>query len=67
MTDAKYRGGGGFRDLSDFNLVLLRKPCWRLLTWEETYLADFSKHVIFQGVVSCMLNWVFHLVTPGEA
>lgn len=43
MTKHKHIGGLGFRDLRDFNLAMLGKQCWRLITNPESLVARLYK------------------------
>ncbi|KAI5317842.1 hypothetical protein L3X38_037549 [Prunus dulcis] len=39
----KHEGGMGFRNLHEFNLALLAKKCWRLLTEPDSFWAKMIK------------------------
>lgn len=43
MTKYKHSGGLGFRCLRDFNIPLLGKQCWRLITNKESLVAQVYK------------------------
>lgn len=43
MARHKHSGGLGFRDLRDFNLAMLGKQCWRLITNPESLVARIYK------------------------
>lgn len=43
MTRHKHAGGLGFRNLRDFNLAMLGKQCWRLITNADSLVARVYK------------------------
>lgn len=43
LSKHKHNGGLGFRDLRDFNLAMLGKQCWRLITNQESSVARLYK------------------------
>ncbi|KAL8119408.1 hypothetical protein AgCh_016796 [Apium graveolens] len=43
MTKHKYSGGLGFRCLRDSNIAMLGKQCWRLITNQESLVAQVYK------------------------
>src|SRR4051812_45164679 len=47
MTHANTNGGLGFKDLEVFNVALLDRQAWRLLTKPDTFYARLLKAVYF--------------------
>ncbi|GMI75734.1 hypothetical protein like AT4G29090 [Hibiscus trionum] len=43
LARTKSCGGLGFRELGKFNVALLAKQCWRLITHPDSFLAKFLK------------------------
>lgn len=43
LTDSKFNGGMGFRNLRDFNIAMLGNQAWRLLTRPEKLLSRIFK------------------------
>ncbi|XP_074378282.1 putative mitochondrial protein AtMg00310 [Apium graveolens] len=43
MSKHKYEGGLGFRCLRDFNMAMMGKQCWRLLTNPDSLVARVYK------------------------
>ncbi|KAL4325014.1 hypothetical protein GQ457_11G023740 [Hibiscus cannabinus] len=43
LSQPKYAGGLGFRNLAQFNVALLAKQCWRLISQPKCFLAQVLK------------------------
>ncbi|XP_059281325.1 uncharacterized mitochondrial protein AtMg00310-like [Lycium ferocissimum] len=49
LCELKFRGGLGFRDLKAFNMALLAKPTWRILTEPELQVSRLMKSKYFSN------------------
>lgn len=49
MTKYKHSGSLGFRCLRDFNVAMLGKQCWRLITNQESSVAQFYRAKYYGG------------------
>ena len=47
MIQPKYMGGMGFRDMEIFNLALLAKQAWRLLTRPKSLCSELLRAIYF--------------------
>jgi hypothetical protein len=72
MTKPKYFGGTSFRETELFNLALLAKQAWRLLTEPDTLSARILKAVYFpnDGFLDAQLGGspsrVWHAIMDGK-
>jgi hypothetical protein len=67
MTKSKKEGGLGFRDLYGFNLAMLARQAWRMLTNPESLCAKVLKAKYFpnRSILEPRQVQVFHI--HGEA
>lgn len=49
MGGRKERGGLGFKNIKDFNLVMLAKQCWRMLKQPQSLVAKVIKNKYFKN------------------
>ncbi|XP_045802334.1 uncharacterized protein LOC123895912 [Trifolium pratense] len=66
MTHPKAHGGIGFRDLHTFNLAMIAKQGWNIMTKPNTLLAKLYKADIFRTPLFLSQNWVIILAMLGE-
>lgn len=50
MGRSKYKGGLSFRNLECFNLILLAKQLWRIMTHPDSLAASILKEKYFRNV-----------------
>jgi hypothetical protein len=66
MTFPKVLGGMGFRDLRSFNLAMIAKQGWKILTNPSSLVAKIYKARYFPNSFFLTLNLVIILAMLGE-
>ncbi|XP_028092165.1 uncharacterized protein LOC114292410 [Camellia sinensis] len=72
MTNPKSEGGMGLRDFKDFNLALLAKQGWRLLSNPDSYWARMYKGLYFphssflQAAKGSNASWAWNSLLKGR-
>lgn len=67
MYELKSHSGLDFKDLESFNMVLLTKQGWQIISSLKSLLAQVLKNKYFHLIYSWKLIWVTTPLEDGEA
>lgn len=72
LSRSKFNGGLGFRELEDFNIALLAKLCWRILSCPNALWVRMLKGVYFkdkgfmEAKKGCHPSWCWSSILTGR-
>lgn len=73
LTIPKHDGGLGFRDIHAFNMAMLAKQAWRLLTWPDSLCAqilkakNFPTRSVLEETLRSGMSYIWRKILSGSS